>query len=178
MALLPARKITEIGKESIDKIIDINRKGVIKINTLSIVGALTGIIGAVSGIIGTIMGILGVVHNRYLVINQYMEKMEEKDFIEARSHVYNWSPDQSIPIDNIDASIVVNFFHHWGLLVKKNYLPIWIFDSGSGNGVIRLYELTENYIMERRQVNHDSTYARNFEWLYHKLKRRKLQKGW
>lgn len=74
------------------------------------------IIGAVTGVIGTAIGISGIMHNRFLAVNQYMEALEEKDFIDARARIYNWTPNQPIPMDNKDASIIVNFFHHWGLL--------------------------------------------------------------
>ncbi len=102
---------------------------------LSMAGAVAGIIGAVTGIIGAIMGVLGVFHNRYLAINQYMESLEERDFIDARSRLYNWTPAQSIPIDNQDASLVVNFFHHWGLLTKKNIYRFGFLILGQGTAL-------------------------------------------
>lgn len=136
------------------------------------------IIGAVTGTIGAIIGILGILHNRFLAVNQYMEALEDVRFLEARTHIYNKDPNRPIPINSEDASIIVNFFHHWGLLAKKHYLPLWVFDSGSGSGVIRLYDLTKGYIMERRQVHQDSTYASNFEWLYLELQRRRIRKKW
>lgn len=135
------------------------------------------IIGAVTGIVGIIISILGVFHNRFIAIHQYMEALETPDFIKARTSIYNTDPSQ-ISIDNKEASQIVNFFHHWGLLAKKRYLPMWVFDSGSGAGVIRYYELTQDYIMEMRKHHSDSTYASNFEWLYHELQRRKTLKKW
>lgn len=136
------------------------------------------VIGAVTGTIGAIIGILGILHNRFLAVNQYMEALEDVRFIEARTRIYNQAPNQPIPINNEDASIIVNFFHHWGLLAKKHYLPLWVFDSGSGSGIIRLYDLTKGYIMERRQIHQDSTYASDFEWLYLELQRRRIRKKW
>lgn len=135
------------------------------------------IIGAVTGIIGSLIGIFGVLHNRFLAIHQYMEALEAPDFIKARAYIYNTSPDK-IPLESEEASQIVNFFHHWGLFVKKHYLPLWVFDSGSGAGVIRLYERTQNCIVARRQHNSDNTYASNFEWLYRELKRRRVLKKW
>lgn len=136
------------------------------------------IIGAVTGITGSAIGIFGILHNRFLAVHQYMESLEAPDFIAARARIYNQSPNQALPMDSKDASLVVNFFHHWGLLAKKHYLPLWVFDSGSGTGVIRLYELTQGYIMNRRQIHNDSIYASNFEWLYHELQRRRIRKKW
>lgn len=136
------------------------------------------IIGTVTGTIGSIIGIFGILNNRFLAVNQYMAALEEKDFLQARASIYKNATNQAISIDSTDASIIVNFFHHWGLLARKHYLPLWVFDSGSGSGVIRLYDLTKGYIMDRRQIHQDSTYASNFEWLYYELKRRRIRKKW
>lgn len=55
-------------------------------------------------------------------------------------------------------------------MVKKKYLPLWVFESSSGQAVIRLYEGLESMIMERREDN--LMYGEYFEWLYKKVKRR------
>ena len=81
------------------------------------------VIGAVTGTIGAIIGILGILHNRFLAVNQYMEALEDVRFIEARTRIYNQAPNQPIPINNEYASIIVNFFHHWGLLAKNIIYP-------------------------------------------------------
>lgn len=135
------------------------------------------VIGAITGILGAIISIISIQYNRFLAIHQYMETLETPGFIKARIYVHNIDPDQ-IPLDSQEASQVVNFFHHWGLLTKKHYLSLWIFDSGSGAGVIRYYECTQKYIEKRRTIHNDSTYAKNFEWLYNKLKYRRIKKGW
>lgn len=135
------------------------------------------IIGAITGTLGIIIGILGILHNRFLAIHQYMEAFEAPDLINAKTVIYNIDPSE-ITLDSKEASQIVNFFHYWGLLAQKHYLPMWVFDSGSGAGVIRYYELTQEYIMKRREHHKDSTYASNFEWLYHELQRRKILKKW
>lgn len=135
------------------------------------------IIGAVTGIIGSMIGIFGILHNRFLAIHQYMEALEAPDFIKARAYIYNIDSTQ-IPLDSKEASLIVNFFHHWGLLAKKHYLPMWVFDSGSGAGVIRYYQLTQEYIKKRRVHHDDPTYAQNFEWLYDELQRKKISRKW
>lgn len=134
------------------------------------------IIGAVTGILGAILGIFGILHNRYLAVNQYLEALEQKELISARAKVYNKSPGQQISPNDQDVSIVVNFFHHWGLLAIRHYLPLWVFDYGSGAGAIRLYELTYDYIQKRRKLHDDPTYAKGFELLYLMLKRRNSYK--
>lgn len=131
------------------------------------------VIGAVTGIVGAIIGIYGVFHNRFLAIRQYMDGVESPIFLEARTNIRNIDPNQ-ISLESRDAAQLVNFLDHWGLLAKKHYLPMWVFDSGSGDGVICYYERTRKYIMKRREDH--STYASNFEWLYYKLQGRKMKK--
>ena len=130
------------------------------------------IIGGITGIAGMIIGVAGIINNRFLAVHNYFLAMEDPEFVSARSAVYNCK--NNMDLNNKDIAIVINFFHHWGLLAKKHYLPLWIFDSGSSAGVIRLYELCCSYIKARRKEHNDNTYASNFEWLYITLlKRRK-----
>lgn len=131
------------------------------------------LIGVVTGVIGTVIGIFGVLNNRYLAIRQYMEGAEKHDFIEARTTIRNTDSNQ-ISLNSTEAAQLVNFLDHWGLLAKKHYLPLWVFDSGSGAGVIRYYDLTQGYIAKRRERHRD--YASNFEWLYCELQRREKKK--
>lgn len=122
------------------------------------------VIGAVTGIVGTAISIFGVVNNRFLAIRQYMEGVEAPEFIKARNTIRNSS---QISVDSIEAAQLVNYFDHWGLLAKKHYLPLWVFNSGSGDGIIDYYKKVFVYITKRREKR--STYASNFEWLYKKL---------
>ncbi len=74
------------------------------------------------------------------------------------------------------AAIIVNFFHHWGMLTKKRYLPMWVYRNATGNGACRLYECVKPYIEARRELNNDTTYGEYFEWLYLKLKSNNISK--
>ena len=132
------------------------------------------VIGAVTGIVGTAIGILGVVNNRFLAIREYMAGVEAPEFIKARAAIREIEDPSQIPLDNTDAAQLVNFLDHWGLLAKKHYLPLWVFNSGSGDGIIEYYNQVREYIKKRQAER--STYASNFEWLYKELNRRKTQK--
>lgn len=136
------------------------------------------IIGSVTGTIGAVAGIAGILHQRFLAVNQFLEKVEDAEIIKAKSYIYNRNPDEAFSMEDEKAAIIVNFFHHWGLLAKKHYLPLWVFDSGTGAGAIRLYELTSDYILGRRRTNSDTTYGSDFEWLYRTLKKRRIKKKW
>ncbi|MFR7368256.1 sugar transferase [[Ruminococcus] torques] len=64
-----------------------------------------------------------------------------KEYTTARHNLYKkFEEGVSIDPNDADASNTVSFFHFWGLMVKKKYLPFWVFKSASGHAVIRLYE--------------------------------------
>ena len=143
------------------------KKGDVLLTTVSLIPI---IISAVSAACSIFCAFISVYSNRMNAINEFFTAVEDDKFITAKKHIYN-STDQSI--DDEDAAFVVNFFHHWGLLVKKHYLPIWVFDTGTGRGACRLYEKVAVYIARRREEHHDPTYAEYYQWLYIKLQKRK-----
>ena len=65
-------------------------------------------------------------------------------------------------------SFISNFFHVWGLLAKKRYLPMWVFESSSGFSVVKLYEGAKDIILENRLTS-NAFYAENFEWLHDRI---------
>lgn len=134
---------------------------------------IASIIGMITGIIGMVISIFGVYENKSRIVHEFLNGMDDSEFIKARAAVYDKEIGESIDLNDKDVAFVVNFFHHWGLLAKKHYLPLWVFDYGSGAGVIRLYEHSESFIKKRREIHKDNTYAFGFEWLYCKLKKRR-----
>lgn len=127
------------------------------------------VIVAVTGIFGTAISILGVVNNRFLAIRQYMAGVEAPEFIKARNNIRQIKDSSLISVDSIEAAQLVNYFDHWGLLAKKHYLPLWVFNSGSGDGIIYYYGKVHAYILKRQKEEQITTYASNFHWLYKKL---------
>ena len=135
--------------------------------TLSIIGTITGIVGMLTGIGSLIISVLNHQRARFLAVHEYLSAVESKEFIESKKYVYNTSH-----FDNDDkkAALVVNFFHHWGMLAKRKYLPLWVFDGATGKGACRLYERVLPYIEARRKHNGDPSYAEYYVWLYKKIK--------
>ncbi len=127
------------------------------------------IISAVSAACSVIGAIISVKYNRFKAVNEFLSAVEDEKFIVAKKHVYNC---ECFGLEDTDAALVVNFFHHWGLLARKHYLPMWVFDSGTGSGACRLYERVSEYIVNRRKANNDLFYAEHYDWLYTKLQQR------
>lgn len=133
-----------------------------------IITLVCAIIGACAGLTGMVFGIIGIKRDKTTAVHLFMSEIENDEFIAARNHVYN--TEEPLTIQDEQAAKVINFFQHWGLLARKKYLPMWVFESGAGAGAIRLYEATKQCIKAKREKNNDKTYASDFEWLYHTLK--------
>ena len=128
------------------------------------------IVAILSGISGILVGAASIRISNLGAVEEYFQQGDSREYTEARRRVYNLiERKQKIDKDDVDVGIVVSFFHFWGLMVKKHYLPIWVFDSSSGYAVIRLFEGLSGLIEERRKDN--PKYAQYFEWLYKKIKK-------
>ena len=138
-----------------------------KINVKDIVN----IVAILSGISGILVGAASIRISNLGAVKEYFQQGDSKEYTDARRRLYNKIVGmQKISKDDIDAAIVVSFFHFWGMMVKKHYLPVCVFESASGYAVIRLYEGISEMIGERRKDN--PQYAEYFEWLYKKMKKK------
>lgn len=127
------------------------------------------IAGTPSAVLAAIVSFQTIRNNKAKAINEFLSAMEKKDFIKSRHYVYNYKHNGEINIEDTDINVVINFFQHWGLLTRMKYLPKEIFNTGSGAGVIRLYEKLKIYIDAYRKHTNDPTYANEFEWLYNEV---------
>lgn len=135
---------------------------------------VVNIVAILSGISGILVGAASIRISNLGAVKEYFQQGDTAEFLEARRRIYS-QIDQNVKIDknDRDAASIVSFFHFWGLMVKKKYLPIWVFESSSGQSVIRLYEGLQSMIMERREEN--PMWGEYFGWLYKKVKKRTTQ---
>ena len=66
---------------------------------------------------------------------------------------------------------VASHYHFWGLMVKKGFLPKWIFQGEPGESALQLYDRLKPYI-DKRRVDKKS-YAENYSWLIEKIEQMK-----
>ena len=132
---------------------------------------IVNIVAIMSGVSGILVGAASIRISNMGAVKEYFQQGDAAEHTKARKQIY-YKMEQNITIDKNDlaAADVVSFFHFWGAMVKKKYLPLWVFDSASGYAVVRLYEGLEEMISERRKDN--PRYGEYFEWLYHKVKGR------
>lgn len=132
---------------------------------------IVNIVAILSGISGILVGAASIRISNLGAVQEYFQQGDSREYTEARRKLYyKIDKREKIDKDDIDAGIVVSFFHFWGLMVKKHYLPVWVFESASGYAVIRLYEGITEMIEDRRKDN--PQYAEYFEWLYKKIKKK------
>ena len=134
---------------------------------------IISLIGAFTAISGLVISIYGIIHNRFESVHEFMRGFEDEDFIEAKKTVYNFD---NFETSNVHAAMVVNYFHHWGMLAKHHQLPMWVFDGATGVGLCRLHNKLNIYVEKRRKENNDATYSDCFDWLYNKVDKRLTKK--
>lgn len=96
----------------------------------------------------------------------------DTEFLKScRKQIYN-IPDKCEEYSKYEDSIsqVVSFYDCWALMVKRKYLPIWVFDGMAGDALLRQYKKILPYI-ELRRFKGDTNYAMYFEWLQEKIKK-------
>jgi len=149
-----------------------NKTTVIKLfNNSTGLQIIVNIVAIVSGASGVIIGLSGFKISSLDAVKEYFQQGDAERFIKARHNIYSVSEEgKSIEFENKDASIICSFFHFWGLMVRKKYLPIWVFESASGIAIIRLYDILKDFIDEHRISN--PFYAEHFEWLVCSVKRK------
>ena len=68
------------------------------------------------------------------------------------------------------ASKMANFYQMWGLLHKNGLLPIWVFNTSSGENLVRIYDTIEDIIDAKREKN--SLYGNEFVDMCKKVRKR------
>lgn len=128
---------------------------------------VVNIVAILSGISAILVGVASIRISNLGAVKEYFQQGDNKEYTTARHNLYKkFEEGVSIDPNDADASNTVSFFHFWGLMVKKKYLPFWVFKSASGHAVIRLYEGLREMIEIRRVDNPE--YAEYFEWIYRK----------
>lgn len=133
---------------------------------LTIVVAIGTIISAIAS---GIMSYSALRTSRFEAIKEYFLYGDTQEMIACRRKMYEYENGE-IEFDKDAASYLCSYFHFWGMMVAKGYLPIWVFESASGQSIVRLYAIMEHYIIEKRQVN--NKYAYYFEYLVKIIKKK------
>ncbi|TKJ44008.1 hypothetical protein CEE36_02490 [candidate division TA06 bacterium B3_TA06] len=135
---------------------------------LAVILSLAVIASSVVSVLTFLFGVLP--QRRVSKLDAVIKYFQQGETVEAkgyRKRIYHSEPDR---VDVEAASMVIGFFHFWGLMVKRKLLPIWVFDSISGYRVVQLYGKLEKHISNERKKA--AEYAEHFVWLAEEIKRR------
>lgn len=126
---------------------------------------LVGIVAIFSGITGIIMGLASARQASLDAVKEYFQQGDEDSYSEARKNILEAKNNDEIK--SSDVNKICNFFHFWGLMNKKYYLPIWVFDGSSGLQIVKQYMKLKPLIIEKRKKNR--FYAIEFEHLSYRI---------
>ncbi|MCG7337164.1 hypothetical protein MHZ95_18045 [Sporosarcina sp. ACRSM] len=131
---------------------------------------IVGMSAIASGVTGVVMSLASKRVANFEAIREYFQQGDTQEMIQNRGKIYDLENEKG-NIDQTAAAEICGFFHFWGMMVSKGYLPIWIFKSSSGYSVVKLFYLLQPYIQERRMTT-NKYYAEGFEQLAKKIKKK------
>lgn len=132
---------------------------------ISIISAVMTWITALTGLV---FGYKSWRNSKLDAVKQFMEAENSEELFQARHELYHCK--YLGEMQELSATKISSHYHFWGLMVKRGYLPIWVFDGEPGESAIQLYYLLEGYIKKRRCTK--TKYAENFTWLILKIEKR------
>lgn len=126
---------------------------------------LVDIIAILSGVTGMFFGVYSYLMTKANMVKSYFEADDSDEMRIARKNIYNdCSTSEKELFENTSFAKVCSHYHFYGLMLKKHYIPAWVFKSVNGSAIIRCYEKSRKYIELRRKD--DFYYSEYFEWLY------------
>lgn len=141
---------------------------------------IVGVIGIVTGVSGMVLGILNYRRDSLDALNLYFAQSRDEKVTEGKKLIYNSSKEEFKKMlndfpNNVPESIVevINFYHYWGLMIKRHQIPFWLFYdkktgiTASGIAVVRTYKEVSEIVEKYREKN--NKYAEYYQQLYNKL---------
>lgn len=122
---------------------------------------ISGIITWVTALAGLFFGYKSWKNSKLDAVKQFMEAENSSELFEARHAIYNCGSLDQVSEEYLTK--IASHYHFWGLMVKKGFLPKWVFDGEPGESAVQLYYMLESYINKRRRTK--AKYAENFTWL-------------
>ncbi len=150
---------------------------------VDILDRIVGVVAIISGGGSVIMGISSILSTSLDNVREYYATGDSTEMAASRRVLYNYryikiKYNKTVYDDDFDewvkkninpknsilrttnkeevlaaAAKIANFFQLWGLLQKKGFLPMWVFETASGYSVIKLYEAASDVFSHNRSTN-------------------------
>ncbi|HHX61354.1 MAG TPA: hypothetical protein GX707_11690 [Epulopiscium sp.] len=144
------------------------KNNIISVGLLFNIENLVGVIAILSGITGIVIGFSSSRQASLDAVKDYFQQGDEESYVKARTNILETKSIDKM--EKTEVGKVCNFFHFWGLMNRKKYLPIWVFEGSSGLQVVKLYIKLQTTIKEKRKLN--QFYAIEFEKLARRIYRK------
>lgn len=144
----------------------------VKLTTNIDLALLVGFAAIASGVSGVIMTLsLNKVAN-FEAIREYFQQGDATHMMLNRQAIYEYeeSDEENKALDEKAAVEICSFYHFWGMMVKKRFLPLWIFKGASGVSGVRLHTILQPYINEKKLKK--GYYADGFDILVERIKKK------
>ena len=140
-----------------------------KLTLDTILVIVSGIASWLTALTGLIFGYKSWKTSKVDAAKQFMEAENSEELFKARHAIYSCK--DIFKVKEIYLMQVASHYHFWGLMVKKGFLPKWIFQGEPGESALQLYDRLKPYI-DKRRVDKKS-YAENYSWLIEKIEQMK-----
>lgn len=140
-----------------------------KLTLDTILVIVSGIASWLTALTGLIFGYKSWKTSKVDAAKQFMEAENSEELFKARHAIY--SCQDIFEVKEIYLTQVASHYHFWGLMVKKGFLPKWVFQGDPGESALQLYSLLKPYIDKRRDEK--KSYAENYIWLISKIEQMK-----
>ncbi len=140
-------------------------------------------------IVGILSGVFGIFYSLYSsrrmtlqTVKAFFEESDSKELSDRRKRLYDLGDKNSV-IDKHDEDVryIIAFYEKWAILLKRFYLPIWVFEGAAGAGVIKQFDILnrkivrdsgelKSYFDDRRVFN--QFYGKSFEYLTNRIKKK------
>ena len=151
--------------------------------------SIFGIVSGIGTVVSLLQVVFSILNDNASNIRNYYNAAEVKEVAEARHLLYkyrdfkaatgfgvysdcdfdavvaSYAHDEKLNVESKKkvseaASKIANFYQMWGLLYKNGSLPVRVFKTSDGYGLLRLYDAIEDIIIEKQKGN--PLYAKEF----------------
>lgn len=145
---------------------------------------IISVVSLITAILGLVISFFNFHRSSLEALNLYFSRARDEKFVEGKKIIYNSTPQaieemkKDFPNKVPDSIVeVINFYTHWGLMVKHRQLPMWLFYNRktgittSGNAVTVTFDITKP-IIDCYRKHKNPHYAEYYEYLYNEIKKR------
>lgn len=144
---------------------------------MDIINGFSVIFGIVGVIVGIIFGMLTQIYNKNLAVKEFFVITDSPEFRESRARLYELlEGTEEIDIKNPDLRRYISYYDFCGIMIKKRFLPFWVFEGAAGKKLLHTMKKIEDKGILGRFKGDGNFEPKHYEYLFNKLKKFYRQK--